>query len=493
MRAAVWREPDILSGPARNYRQATGVVRHRRCYVSEFCLPRANSMPRHPGCSGRIFFLRAQAGACLENVDRRKEETMSLREARLGYREHVVSVPHLYAAARKFALQRASRVPGLGPRLVEVALKRRYGSHVITPLKVRNFIQAHHDEESKAVVVDSAPYHLNLDLYNVCNLRCRFCPTGTDQLDRERKRFTAAKAKQVIDAVKDYVIVFSPFQWGEPLLIPETYEVIRYAHDAGMYTSMHSNFSVKVKDLGRKLVESRLDTLLVSVDGLEQGVHETYRRNVNNDFIFANVRELVAARKKLGSKTPRIELALLVFRHNEHDVPLLEQKRKELGVDAFVTRKAVIYEESWIPEGKAFQPLTELFTGTCSFLYQDLNIEADGGVSPCCINTSRRWDVGRVEDLTDLKAFWNNPKHQAMRAYFAGFHREGQAAEASPSDQPLLCHSCDWVSDCRAHADLGKLSPLPPSFAAESMTLNHGIAPKLLPVLQGNDSAGCAC
>ena len=76
---------------------------------------------------------------------------MSLREARLGYREHVVSVPHLYAAARKFALQRASRVPGLGPRLVEVALKRRYGSHVITPLKVRNFIQAHHDEESKAV------------------------------------------------------------------------------------------------------------------------------------------------------------------------------------------------------------------------------------------------------------------------------------------------------------------------------------------------------
>ena len=45
----------------------------------------------------------------------------------------------------------------------------------------------------------------------------------------------------------------------------------------------------------------------------------------------------------------------------------------------------------------------------------------------------------------------------------------------------------------QAHADLGKLSPLPPSFAAESMTLNHGIAPKLLPVLQGNDSAGCAC
>jgi radical SAM protein with 4Fe4S-binding SPASM domain len=407
---------------------------------------------------------------------------MSLREARLGYKESFLALPRLYAAARKLLLERGSRVPGLGPKLVELALKRKYGARVITPKKVRNFIQANREEAKKAVVVDSVPYHLNLDLYNVCNLRCRFCPTGTEQLERERVRMTVAQAKEIVDAVKDYVITFSPFHWGEPLLNPDIFEVIEYGHRVGMFTQIHSNLSLKMKDLGRRLVESKLDTLLVSIDGLDQQVNENYRRRVNNDLVFANIRDIVAARKSLRSRTPRIEVAFLVFRHNEHEVPLLDAKRKELGVDAFLTRKAAIYEESWIPESKDFQPLQQIFTGTCSFLYADLNVEPDGGISPCCINSSKKWDVGRIEDLKDLKAFWNNPTHQAMRSYFAHFHDEGRPA---PGGKELLCQSCNWVADCRAHDDFGRLSPLPPALAVESVGFDHGIETVSLPVLQG--------
>jgi MoaA/NifB/PqqE/SkfB family radical SAM enzyme len=320
----------------------------------------------------------------------------------------------------------------------------------------------------------------------VCNLKCRFCPTGTDQLERARTRLAVAKAKEIIDTVKDYIITFAPYHWGEPLLNPDIFEVIRYGHDAGMFTQIHSNLSLKVKDLGRKLVESKLDSMLISIDGLDQEVNAHYRRKVINELVFANIKDIVAARERAKSKTPRLEIAFLVFRHNEHEIPLLEQKRKELGVDAIVLRKAAIYEESWIPRHKDFQPLQQIFTETCSFLYADLNVEPDGGISPCCINSNRRWDVGRVEELKNLKAFWNNPQHQAMRAYLASFHdTNGQRAAVRRSDEPLLCHSCNWVAECRSQSELGRLSPLPPALAAESSPFNHGIESVSLPVLQG--------
>lgn len=409
---------------------------------------------------------------------------MSLREARLGYKEGALSMPRFYAAMRKFAIDEATRIPG-GTKLVELALKRKYGARVITPLKVRNFIQANRDEARKAVVVDSVPYHLNLDLYNVCNLKCRFCPTGTDQLERSRARVSVAQAKAIIDAVKDYIITFAPYHWGEPLLNPDIFEVIQYGHAAGMFTQIHSNLSLKVKDLGRRLVDAKLDSMLISIDGLDQEVNAKYRRKVINELVFANIRDIVAARKRAGSNKPRLELAFLVFRHNEHEIPLLEAKRKELGIDAIVLRKAAIYEESWIPEHKDFQPLQQIFTDTCSFLYADLNVEPDGGISPCCINSNRKWDVGRVEDLKDLRAFWNNPRHRAMRAYLASFHDEGGRRQAAGLEEPLLCHSCNWVAECRSQRELGRLSPLPPALAAESAVLNHGIESVSLPVLQG--------
>ena len=72
-----------------------------------------------------------------------------------------------------------------------------------------------------------------------------------------------------------------------------------------------------------------------------------------------------------------------------------------------------------------------------------------------------------------------------MRAYLASFHDEGGRRQAAGLEEPLLCHSCNWVAECRSQRELGRLSPLPPALAAESAVLNHGLESVSLPVLQG--------
>ncbi len=366
--------------------------------------------------------------------------------------------------ALKFA-----EVPLLGPKAIEIYLRRKYCERVVTPAKVQNFLQAQQDKFDRAVVVKSLPWIVNLDTFSGCNLKCPFCPTGTDQMERRKCHMPMERAKRVIDAVKEHALELRLYNWGEPFLNPDIFEIIRYARDAGLFTVISSNLSVKVKDLPQKLVDSGLDRLTASIDGIAQKTLETYRRKANAELCFANIRAIAEEKARRGATTPSVDLKFLVFKHNEHELGELEAKRRELGANSFLPRRAFIFHDSFVPKHPDYQPIKQIFKGRCDFLYSELTVEATGAVSPCCTNTSEKWDVGTIEDLGDLRRFWNAPVYQAMRAFSGGRESAGSLAPG----REILCKTCDLVD----HPNCGKgaLSPLPPSFQAAGISYAHGL------------------
>lgn len=377
-------------------------------------------------------------------------------------------IPTCYGSARDFRRLTAPRPCTIVVwRLLLHDLPRTVLARVVTPVKARNYLQAQRDMRARAVRVRSLPWILNLDTFSGCNLGCPFCPTGTNQHDRRKARMPIETAKRVIDKVKDHVLVVKLYNWGEPFLNPDIFEIIRYAHDAGMFTEINSNLSLRVPDLPQRVVDAKLDQLQVSVDGVSQRTLEIYRRRASAATVFENVRAIAEERKRRGVEHPRIELAFLVFRHNEHEIPLLESKRREIGADSFTPRPAFIYHESFVPENPDFQPVQTLFHGTCNFLYSELTVEATGTVSPCCTNTSEKWDLGEVDEIEDLWELWNGPTYRAMRALHAGTE-----LEQTPQVR-TLCHTCDLVKHLGAAT--GPLSPLPPGFNAEGIRYRHGL------------------
>ena len=283
---------------------------------------------------------------------------------------------------KKIALELAS-VPVLGPKAMEMYLRRKYNDRVVTPAKVRNFIQAQRDKLNRAVECKSLPWIINLDTFSGCNLKCPFCPTGTDQMGRPKRQLPIEHAKRVIDSVKDHALEIRLYNWGEPFLNPDIFEIIRYAHDAGLYTVISSNLSVKVKDLAQKVVDSKLDRLTASMDGVSQAALETYRRRADAELCYDNIAAITRERKRQGAATPSVELLFLVFRHNEHEIPQLEAKRQEVGADVFMPRRAFIFHDDLVPQHPDYQPLQQVFHGACDFLYAELTVEATGAVSPC--------------------------------------------------------------------------------------------------------------
>lgn len=371
-------------------------------------------------------------------------------------------------SAKKLALKLAS-VPIGGSKLIEFALKWKLSSHVVAPYKAQNFLLAQQELEGKAIEVRSLPYILHLDTFNSCNLACPFCPTGTKQLVRKKMRLSIDKAKDVIDAVKSHVLYINLYNWGEPFLNPDIFEIINYASKAGIFTSISSNLSLKVENLAERVVDSGLDDLRVSMDGIEQSTLEKYRRPGSCELVMGNIRKIVEMKRKRLTKKPTIEVKFLVFHHNEHEIPHLQNLCRELGVDSFTPGQAFIYHESFVPRHPDYQPAQTIFLNTCHYLYTTLTVEADGHISPCCVNTNSRFDLGTLDDLANLPKFWNSSKYRAMRA----FNTEGEHPGTNREEEEILCQYCRFVGNRKYKA--GKLSPLPPSMVADGEEYDHGL------------------
>lgn len=366
----------------------------------------------------------------------------------------------------------ASLAPVIGPAAVGFGLKRRINPRAVTPHKVRNLMLACRESVSRAVEVRSLPYVLNIDTINACNLACPFCPTGTKQLHRKKSRLGFDEVRRIIDLTASHVLAVRFYNWGEPFINPEIFEMIRYAGERGLHTSVSSNLSIKGEGLAERILDSGLDNLHVSVDGLEQATLEPYRRKADAVRVYDNIREIVAQRRRRGSASPRIELVFLVFRHNEHEVPRLAAAARELGVDAFTPSPAFIYHDSFVPRDPRFAPLRSIFRHSCHYLYSELTIEADGGISPCCTNSDSRWDVGSIADLgnaEELRAFWNSPTYRAMRAFNAGQPKTGDDTGAPAT----LCEHCNYIGE--PLQTCGTVSPLPPAMNANGESFAHGL------------------
>ena len=121
------------------------------------------------------------------------------------------------------------------------------------------------------------PTRLVIDPINLCNLKCPLCPTGQGKTGQPKGRMKLSDFKKIIDELGDYLYEIDLFNWGEPFLNNKIYEIINYAHQKRIQVNISSNLSSFDKKNAKKLVESGLDNLIVSLDGASQESLTKYR------------------------------------------------------------------------------------------------------------------------------------------------------------------------------------------------------------------------
>src|SRR6187200_405178 len=148
------------------------------------------------------------------------------------------------------------------------------------------------------------PISISFEPTTSCNLRCPECPSGLREFTRPTGMLKKDFFKETIDAVHKELLYLIFYFQGEPFLNPDFLEMVKYAHDKGIYTATSTNAHYLTDEKARRTVESGLDRLIISIDGTTQEVYKQYRVGGQLEKVLEGARNIVKWKKQLKSKTP---------------------------------------------------------------------------------------------------------------------------------------------------------------------------------------------
>jgi MoaA/NifB/PqqE/SkfB family radical SAM enzyme len=185
----------------------------------------------------------------------------------------------------------------------------------------RNLIAAGIDRMLGRPHPTAGPLIAQVEPVDHCNLSCPQCLPRVRRGRGVGTYMDPAVFRSLVDELADSVLLMVLWMWGEPLLHPDLWEMVGYAKRAGIAVHVSTNGNVPLgSDGAERMVRSGLDSIVFAVDGATQETYERYRVGGDLETARGNVLELVAARERLGSPTPRLNMRFVIMHHNEHEL-----------------------------------------------------------------------------------------------------------------------------------------------------------------------------
>jgi radical SAM protein with 4Fe4S-binding SPASM domain len=156
-----------------------------------------------------------------------------------------------------------------------------------------------------------------------CNLNCKICLR--QNLDETTAPLSLEDFKKILNSWKFQHVALHG--WGEPLLNPELFQMVKYAESQGVSTELTTNAT---------LLQTNIEKIFISGLGIIVfGVHQ----KENLPVIFPQIEELIAQRNSEKLRNPRTYIDIVIYRGNQNEIPDLVEAAAELNVEAVVLHR----------------------------------------------------------------------------------------------------------------------------------------------------------
>ncbi len=272
------------------------------------------------------------------------------------------------------------------------------------------------------------PMAVSVEPLNICNLSCPECPTGLRTIKRNKGSISLDLFRKTIDDVSKYSFLVNLYFQGEPLMHIKLFSLIKYAKEKGLVVSTSTNAQFITKSIADKIVESGLDEIYISLDGITQDVYEQYRVGGNLQKVIDGIQNLVSAKYRLKSNRPIIRTQMLAFSFNEHQIEMFKSISYDLGVDMADVKTAQIYN---VEEKRYLLPKLDALTRYSNGVNSEVTIKGqiknscwkhwsstvitwDGNVVPCCFDKDAGFVMGNV-NADCFRSIWEGNKYDKFR------------------------------------------------------------------------------
>lgn len=270
----------------------------------------------------------------------------------------------------------------------------------------------------KEGIVEKVPLQIDLFAVDVCNLKCPMCP---------RQEYIPGKGymdfglvKKIIDEATEYgLCAFNFGGLGEPTMYPDLFKVLRYAKERGVVDlNMHTNGTRLSPEFNRRLLESGLDRLIISLDSADKERYEKIRVGAKFEKVYAAVEDLIQQRNqhptsRLHIKANFIEMdeddpteknKFISYWSNKVDrIAVLRYLDCQDGTEGLYHKKNYVQDDHFC----------------CAELWRRLSIWSDGTATICYRDIKKRMVVGDARRQT-IPEIWTGGEMQRIR----DFHRQ---------------------------------------------------------------------
>ncbi len=322
------------------------------------------------------------------------------------------------------------------------------------------------DMSLKRTALLSRPTSIQIESTTRCNLKCWMCDSW--RWDRRGMTMSFSDFKRIIDQFP-FLISVNLQGMGEPLMDKDIFKKVAYCKSKKIVTLFSTNATLINENTAKKIIDSGLDYIVISVDGATPETFERIRVGAKFEQVIGNVKKLVAARGEL--KKPRIIFNFTATIENIEELPQVVKLAKNTGADGVEAVDVYFWGKDYLKKELASKKLGMdienakriineakkeaekmglkfLWWGTTKKLYsaEDTQLHADpklcklpfkscfitvdGYVTYCKdIMDPRVSNFGNILQQ-DFKEIWNSPGYRALRKAFM----EGRL--------PELCKGC---------------------------------------------------
>jgi radical SAM protein with 4Fe4S-binding SPASM domain len=291
---------------------------------------------------------------------------------------------------------------------------------VTQPKKIWNFLKVRNSLWKRNVVVNGLPVVINVEPTVRCNMNCKFCPPVLNKLKHRKGDMDFALFKKIIDELGNTLLFLNLYNYGEPLLHKNITDMVEYAKAKKIMVCMNTNMLALEPEVAKKLIDARLDYMIISLNGATADVYSKYQ-GTKKDFekVLENLKMLIKMRDK--KEHPFVDIQFVVMRENEHQIEDMKKLVKEIGADKLSLKK-FIYKptDENLDEIKKLMPQNKQFAhfatenSPCYRAFNSAIIEWDGTVRPCCADIEQLFEMGNVNQQS-FESIWNNVKYKEFR------------------------------------------------------------------------------
>ncbi|MEK7404096.1 MAG: radical SAM protein [Acidobacteriota bacterium] len=191
------------------------------------------------------------------------------------------------------------------------------------------------------------PLHVQVELTSYCDLECPVCPVGTGQLQRGAKAMDVDLYQRLMKEVGPYLLTASLWAWGEPLLHPRLDRILAITSRYPLASLLSTNGQILNQPRVQKALREQPPAyLIVAIDGLCDQTNAVYRKGARLRPALEGVRALAEWKRRTGAPRPVLHCRFMAMKHNEHELPRLEQFALEHGFDMVSVRSLSVIDSS---------------------------------------------------------------------------------------------------------------------------------------------------